>query len=85
MNRQTPHATPARTVYRASRSRALSSGDRQKQDLRDFMIGQDWGSPPWSGSNPDNPEILKILLLTFPRRKLGARQLPHIPNRGSNS
>ncbi len=26
-----------------------------------------------SGSNPDNPLILKTLILTFPRRKLGTR------------
>ena len=38
----------------------------------------DWmgGYLAQNGSNPDNPPILKILMLTFPRRKLGTRAYP---------
>ena len=30
-------------------------GNRQNQDLRDFMISRIRRSPSWKGSNPDNP------------------------------
>ncbi len=49
-----------------------ASVNRQKQDLRDFMIGQDWEISIQNGSNPDNSLILKILILTLLHRKLGA-------------
>ncbi len=38
------------------------------------MIWQDWESSMQNGPNPDNPQILKILLLTFLRRKLGRHE-----------
>ncbi len=49
-----------------------ASVNRQKQDLRDFMIGQDWEISIQNGSNPDNSQILKIPILMFLRRKPSA-------------
>ncbi len=36
------------------------------------MIGQDWEISIQNSSNIDNSPILKILILAFPRRKMGA-------------
>ncbi len=43
----------------------------QNQDLRDFMIYQDWEISITERTNPDNPQILKILILTVLCRQTG--------------
>jgi len=67
MNRPAAHAPPVYSASLASRSRVASSGDRQKQDLRDFTIGQDWGistkerfqsCQPRNLENPDSDDPL---------------------------